>query len=163
MVDREALRELEKITEKYETAEAAESGMSGIYGIGVPELIILIPLLVFVFIPTIVAKIRRHEKLWGIFLLNLLTCWTLIGWIAAFIWAWIDPKPDNTTTNQQPNREKEDIKERQEGYYVRAYDEQWWHKTLEGAKDRKQEAQNWYSNVQIIEVTTGKLLDGSPD
>ena len=63
------------------------------FGIGVPEIAVLIPLLGFVFIPTIIAKARGHEKFVGIFLLNLLTCWTFIGWIAAFIWAWIDPKP----------------------------------------------------------------------
>ena len=39
------------------------------------------------FLPTIVAAIRRHHQENAIFLLNLLLGWTLIGWVAAIIWA----------------------------------------------------------------------------
>lgn len=43
------------------------------------------------FVPTIIAWNKDHDNLIGIFFLNLLTGWSLIGWIAAFIWACIKP------------------------------------------------------------------------
>ena len=49
------------------------------------------------------------------------------------------------------------------GYHVYAYGEKTWHRTLEGAKKRKQEAQNWCHNVQIIKVATGELINGNPE
>jgi len=39
------------------------------------------------FLPTIVAEIRRTEHGAGIFWVNLIFGWTVLGWVAAFIWA----------------------------------------------------------------------------
>ncbi len=47
---------------------------------------LLIPVLLY-FLPTIVASVRRSHHGMLIFLLNLFAGWTVIGWIAAMIWA----------------------------------------------------------------------------
>lgn len=39
------------------------------------------------FLPFIVASVRKHRQLAPILLTNLLLGWTVIGWIAALIWA----------------------------------------------------------------------------
>ena len=39
------------------------------------------------FLPTIVAYARDHKNVGPIFLLNLVTGWTIVGWIGAMIWA----------------------------------------------------------------------------
>ena len=39
------------------------------------------------FLPTMVALARDHRNAVAIFVLNLLLGWTLIGWVAAIVWA----------------------------------------------------------------------------
>lgn len=39
------------------------------------------------FIPSFIALTRQRDQRLKLFLVNLLTGWTLIGWMAAFIWA----------------------------------------------------------------------------
>jgi hypothetical protein len=39
------------------------------------------------FIPTLVALERLHSNRGAIFVLNFLLGWTLLGWVAAFVWA----------------------------------------------------------------------------
>jgi hypothetical protein len=39
------------------------------------------------FFPAYAAFKRRHKNFLPIFLLTLFTAWTLIGWLAALIWA----------------------------------------------------------------------------
>ena len=39
------------------------------------------------FLPAVVAGLRRHRKALAIFALDLLLGWTLVGWIAALVWA----------------------------------------------------------------------------
>jgi hypothetical protein len=41
------------------------------------------------FAPAIIASMRRHRQILAIFVLNLVAGWTLIGWIAALVWAFI--------------------------------------------------------------------------
>lgn len=41
------------------------------------------------FTPSIVALYRVKPSRFGISLLNLLAGWTVIGWLAAFIWACV--------------------------------------------------------------------------
>ena len=38
-------------------------------------------------LPTIVAAARDHRNTFAIFMLNLLLGWSLIGWVAAMVWA----------------------------------------------------------------------------
>jgi Superinfection immunity protein len=44
-------------------------------------------ILFFYFIPAIVASTRRHRNKSAIFVLNLFLGWTLLGWVAALVWA----------------------------------------------------------------------------
>lgn len=41
----------------------------------------------FYFLPTTIALAREHHQLAAIFALNLLLGWTVLGWIAALVWA----------------------------------------------------------------------------
>jgi hypothetical protein len=56
-------------------------------GLGLAEVIVLGTLLYF--LPAIVAYIYRRERLFYIALLNLLTGWSVIGWIGALKWATV--------------------------------------------------------------------------
>ena len=47
-------------------------------------------LLIFYFLPAIIACERRAQKSGMIFLINLALGWTVLGWIAAVIWAATD-------------------------------------------------------------------------
>lgn len=53
--------------------------------IGMAFLVIIGILLYFV--PSFVAGNRRHPSAGGIFVLNLFTGWTFIGWVLALVWA----------------------------------------------------------------------------
>jgi len=44
-------------------------------------------------IPTLVAWYRAHHNRPAIILVNLLLGWTVLGWIAALIWAVTNPPP----------------------------------------------------------------------
>lgn len=43
--------------------------------------------MVLYFLPAIVAFMRRHRQRWAILLLDLFLGWSLIGWVAALVWA----------------------------------------------------------------------------
>ena len=43
--------------------------------------------LALMFLPTIIAVNRHHQSTLGIFFLNLLLGWTVIGWFCALFWA----------------------------------------------------------------------------
>ncbi len=52
------------------------------------------------FLPTIIAILRRKANTGGIFVLNLLLGWTLIGWIGALIWSLsLDAQPTIIVNN----------------------------------------------------------------
>ncbi|WP_223820886.1 superinfection immunity protein [Bacillus sp. S3] len=57
--------------------------MDGSSSLGIIFLIVLIGY----FLPFLVAMLRKKSNVLAIFFLNLLTGWTGIGWLAAFIWA----------------------------------------------------------------------------
>jgi hypothetical protein len=50
------------------------------------------------FLPAIIGFYRKHHKAWGIFALNLLLGWTVLGWIAAMVWAAM---PESVLTNRR--------------------------------------------------------------
>ncbi len=54
-------------------------------------------------LPTTVAGIRNHKNGAGIFLLNLLLGWTILGWIAALVWSVSsqDAAPQQVVVNVQ--------------------------------------------------------------
>jgi len=51
--------------------------------------------LIFYFLPAIIACERRAQKSGMIFLINLALGWTVLGWIAAAIWAATDSVAEN--------------------------------------------------------------------
>ena len=50
---------------------------------------VLLMIMVY-FIPKFIANVRKHSHRIAIFFLNLLAGGTGIGWVAAFVWAFID-------------------------------------------------------------------------
>lgn len=50
-------------------------------------LIVIVLLILFYFLPVIIADKRGHPNWTTIGALNLLAGWTILGWIAALIWA----------------------------------------------------------------------------
>jgi Na+/H+-dicarboxylate symporter len=61
---------------------------------GGPEfLVVIIPILIIYFLPTIVALSRKKSNRTAIFFLNLFLGWTFVGWIVSLVWA--------CTTNNQ--------------------------------------------------------------
>lgn len=51
------------------------------------ELFIWLLILAVYFFPGVVASMRGHHNAGAIFVLNLLLGWTLLGWVAALVWA----------------------------------------------------------------------------
>lgn len=54
-------------------------------------LILFVVGLLFYFVPTIVAYSRAHRNAHAIFVLNIATGWTFIGWVIAIVWACTSP------------------------------------------------------------------------
>lgn len=50
------------------------------------------------FLPSIVAKIRKHHKKNAIYVVNTVAGFTAIGWVAALIWAFVDKQPTARST-----------------------------------------------------------------
>ena len=40
--------------------------------------------------PIVIAFLRNHPFKWYVIALNILLGWTTLGWIAAFVWSWLD-------------------------------------------------------------------------
>ena len=55
-------------------------------------------------LPSITAIFGGHPTAVGIVVLNLLLGWTVIGWVAAFVWACIKPKPSMQVIQVAPHR-----------------------------------------------------------
>lgn len=53
------------------------------------------------FVPTIVAARREHGDLWPILIINVLTGWTIIGWLTAMVWA-MSPEMPRAKTTEHP-------------------------------------------------------------
>jgi hypothetical protein len=54
--------------------------------------IVLLALFAY-FLPTVIAEARGHQNSGMIFLANLLLGWTILGWIAALVWAATAAQP----------------------------------------------------------------------
>jgi hypothetical protein len=68
---------------------AAIAGLFALALVAVPDGSAVLPalLLVAYFVPAIVAYLRHHHNENAIAVLNLLLGWTLLGWVAALVWA----------------------------------------------------------------------------
>jgi Superinfection immunity protein len=47
--------------------------------------------LALLFLPTLIAKSRRHPNVFPIFLINVFFGWTFVGWVIALVWASTRP------------------------------------------------------------------------
>ncbi len=52
-----------------------------------PELLLVILIFAFYFLPSLVAFLRQHKNRLAIFLLNLLLGWTVLGWVVSLVWS----------------------------------------------------------------------------
>ncbi|SDT01633.1 Superinfection immunity protein [Pseudomonas asplenii] len=62
-------------------------------GIGILALIIFFPSALTLYFYPAICAVNEHPKAAAIFALNLLAGWTLIGWVAAFVWVLSRPTP----------------------------------------------------------------------
>jgi hypothetical protein len=65
----------------------------------------LLLLLAVYFLPGMVASVRHHRNRFAIGMLNLLLGWTLLGWIAAMVWACtadVEARPIRERRSQAP-------------------------------------------------------------
>lgn len=63
----------------------------------------MIALIVFYFLPAIIAMIRGHSNTTAIVVLDLFLGWTLIVWLVCLVWAVIGAKQQSMVVNfQQP-------------------------------------------------------------
>jgi len=51
------------------------------------ELLLVVIIFVFYFLPTLIAFLRQHKNKLAIFLLNLLLGWTILGWVVSLVWS----------------------------------------------------------------------------
>ncbi|WP_128699313.1 superinfection immunity protein [Candidatus Velamenicoccus archaeovorus] len=51
------------------------------------ELALIVLMIVFYFLPTLVAYFRQHKNILAIFVLNLLLGWTVLGWVGSLVWS----------------------------------------------------------------------------
>lgn len=63
-------------------------------------LLLLVILLAMYFAPSAVAAARSHRQAVAIFMLNIFLGWTVIGWVAALVWACTNPSPPATVIHQ---------------------------------------------------------------
>lgn len=68
--------------------------MRQLFGNAAVGLLILVCLIASYFLPSIVAAARRHRNTVGICLINFFLGWTILGWLAALVWACYVEKPE---------------------------------------------------------------------
>ena len=51
------------------------------------ELLVIVLIVTFYFLPTLIAFLRQHKNKLAIFLLNLLLGWSVLGWVASLVWS----------------------------------------------------------------------------
>ena len=52
-----------------------------------PELLLVVLIFAFYFLPTLIAFLRQHKNKLAIFLLNLFLGWTVLGWVVSLVWS----------------------------------------------------------------------------
>lgn len=61
------------------------------YSVGLTPFLILAPMLYM--LPTFEAWLQKQPNLMSIALVNIFLGWTLLGWVAALVWAFKKPEP----------------------------------------------------------------------
>jgi hypothetical protein len=57
--------------------------------LGLLEILLVVLIFGFYFLPTLIAFLRQHKNKLAIFLLNLLLGWTVLGWVVSLVWSVI--------------------------------------------------------------------------
>ena len=68
--------------------------------------IVVIVGLVFYFLPAFIASSRGHHNSGALFVANLLTGWTFIGWVVCLVWSLTNQKEDKVITINNDNSEE---------------------------------------------------------
>lgn len=64
--------------------------------------VIVLVVLLFYFIPTMIAGIAKKKNSTALFILNLFLGWTFIGWVVALVWALRkDTNEDNASSGNK--------------------------------------------------------------
>lgn len=50
--------------------------------------VVVLMLAIPYFLPALIGLLRNHHQKWAILALDTLLGWTLIGWVAALVWAF---------------------------------------------------------------------------
>jgi hypothetical protein len=58
-----------------------------IQNLTVLELLLVVLIFAFYFLPTLIAFLRQHKNKLAIFLLNFLLGWTVLGWVVSLVWS----------------------------------------------------------------------------
>jgi len=66
------------------------------------EIVLFLIVLGLYFTPVFVASSRDHPNTGAILALNILLGWTLLGWVAALVWAMTSPAPTVAPANPVP-------------------------------------------------------------
>ena len=74
------------------TSFALIGSSAGSSGVGVG--ILLAVVIIIYFLPAFIGYSRRHPSCHAILALNTLLGWTLLGWVAAIVWALKSHKPN---------------------------------------------------------------------
>lgn len=51
------------------------------------QLLLVVLIFAFYFLPALIAFLRNHKNKLAIFLLNLLLGWTVLGWVVSLVWS----------------------------------------------------------------------------
>lgn len=71
------------------------------------------------FLPARIATNRKHRNASAIGMLNLLTGWTVIGWVAALVWAFtVAPEAEQPVSKPKPEPKKEPPDDDEPNVYV---------------------------------------------
>ena len=54
---------------------------------GLLEIVLVVFMFAFYFLPSLVAYLRKHKNLLAIFLLNLFLGWSVLGWVISLVWS----------------------------------------------------------------------------
>ena len=77
---------------------------------GTIALIIFIAMVfTFYMFPWVISLMRDHPHRLGIFFLNLLLGWSLVGWVAALVWAFVKPQEPRVVVGQRTSSTADEL------------------------------------------------------
>ena len=80
--------------------------MSSITGLdGFAILVVFVIGLLIYFLPSVIASSREHHNSVALFFANLLTGWTVIGWVVCLVWSLTNKSEEKTIINNNRNED----------------------------------------------------------